>query len=184
MFMTAEDKLSKLAAFQRVIEILKAKGIRVPDFQRAHKIESQKWNNWRKRGLPPKENAVMAARLGVHLRWLATGEGECFLKSQIDADNATLYVTLPIENPPKTTTFDITANIKLEICKNMTPSTIELAYNTKSNNLVTAIYRLMNISKEQDRLKVLQEINDLIQAEIDIESYSAAPTSEKPNILA
>ena len=182
--MIKEDENLKIAVFKRLLEALHGRRIKIPDFQKEYKIDSQKWNNWRIRGLPPKENSVMAERVGVNLNWLTTGKGECFSSEPITDKNARLSVTLPIEKPPITTTFDVPTNIKLEICKNMTPSTIEMAYNTKSNNLVTAIYRLMNISKEQDRLKVLLEIDDLIQAEIDMEKYVLEPAAPKPKIPA
>ena len=142
---------------------------------------SQALTGWQATGRIDKNNLLVLSRLSNY-RWeyIITGDGDKLNPAQGEQ----APVTVPIESPPITSTFDVPTNIKLEICKNMTPSTIEMAYNTKSNNLVTAIYRLMNISKEQDRLKVLLEIDGLIQAEIDMEKYVLEPSTPKPETTA
>lgn len=62
--------------FNRIIELLYEKRIKLSDFQRQLGIKSQIWNNWRIRGVPAKWHVQIAQELGVNLDWLATGKGE------------------------------------------------------------------------------------------------------------
>jgi hypothetical protein len=66
----------KKAAFLRLESVLREKNITVPDFQATLNIGSQVWNNWKNRGLPPKEFIKLAVIIGVSTNWLATGAGE------------------------------------------------------------------------------------------------------------
>jgi transcriptional regulator with XRE-family HTH domain len=174
--------------FEKIDYLRKSRKIKRKDLLAPFKVKTEGAIGHYLKGIrtpEPYQLVSVASHFGMSLDYLMD-ESIDLSKDCIDGEviRPAPSVTVPIESPPITTTFDIPINLKLEICKNMTPSTIELAYNTKSNNLVTAIYRLMNIGKEQDRLKVLLEIDDLIQAEIDMEKYVLEPATPKPKTPA
>lgn len=66
----------KPTVFSRICKILEEKGIEPPKFQEKLGIQSQHWNNWKNRRVPPKEIFRIAEMLDINSDWLATGAGE------------------------------------------------------------------------------------------------------------
>ncbi len=63
----------KNSDIDRVEEELSRKGITVPEFQRQLGIQSQHWNNWKKRGIPGNRIIDIANRLDITANWISTG---------------------------------------------------------------------------------------------------------------
>ena len=74
MFMNTNKQKQQI--FERICATLADKGISKPAFQDSLGIKSQHWNNWKNRGVPAKDYARIADRLGVTIDWLSTGQGE------------------------------------------------------------------------------------------------------------
>lgn len=74
-----------MTAIQRIEQILAEKKIRNPEFQRRLSITSQCWNNWKRRGLPPKMIFKIAALLGINTDWIESGKGEKYSRNVCEA---------------------------------------------------------------------------------------------------
>lgn len=65
-----------MTPMDRIEQVLKEKGISNPEFQKKLGIQSQHWNNWKKRGVPYKMLFPIAEELGLNIDWLAHGKGK------------------------------------------------------------------------------------------------------------
>jgi SOS-response transcriptional repressor LexA len=74
----------RLAAFNRLCDVLREKGIYTPDFYNSMGLDypTQTWNNWKNRGLPRDKYQLICKLIpGLNYEYLATGKGEKYKTS-------------------------------------------------------------------------------------------------------
>ncbi|MFZ2172364.1 MAG: S24 family peptidase [Methylococcaceae bacterium] len=87
---TKQQKMEQLEAFNRLVSAILEKGMEIKDFRKKLLITSQKWNNWKNRGLPFSECFKMADALGINPDWLASGKGVKYLNKREEYEKATI----------------------------------------------------------------------------------------------
>jgi phage repressor protein C with HTH and peptisase S24 domain len=81
-----DKKALKIAAFKRLVKILRDKKISNVEFQKMKGIDSQTWNNWRDRGLPDKEILKIPEILNINITELTTGQSAQPKPLQVEAN--------------------------------------------------------------------------------------------------